>query len=568
MKFPGINSIVVLLAAALIVQGLHAIRSNSLTFDEPSYVAQGIAQYQSGDFDFGKGNPPLLKYFAGTLPYLMGIRLPNEYVTGFDKPDAVEFQILFKSTIPPKDMIFLSRLPALILMVLTALLVFVWGRRLYGEKAALFSLFLFAFYPIILAHGTLAALDMGTAFFVFLSAFLFWRFWEKPSMRSFAFMGVATGMAIASKMAGTHLFAMYGILLLAAYLKKMPLPKFWKLKKMRGAKYALCLFILLALISGFIVLATYQFKVGAVYPKGINKYVPNEGIFSNATAVGKIVHFALEEATVPFNFYIRDIALQFIHQKDPQVNYLFGEIHTSGIWYYYIIAILLKSPIPFIIFLIAAVYSVRKAGIRFEELFLLVPIIFIFIYFSFLVPINTGVRYILSLFPFLFVFMGRIFQGKQPDGLFNGGKIHIGLFSILAIWYAISALAASPFYIPYFNELAGGADNGYKFLSQSDLDWGQSDFALKEYIDANGIQSVKYSYYGSVPPQYYGIKHELLPSGFGRGGEECSPTTGTIAISASNLNGNILRNHDCYKWLRGITPTAKVGHVIFIYDLK
>ncbi|MEK6843476.1 MAG: hypothetical protein AABY04_03220, partial [Candidatus Micrarchaeota archaeon] len=142
MEKKQINAIVVLLVAAIVLQGIYAINSNSPVFDEPSYVIQGVAQLQSGDFDIGKGNPPLMKYFAGVLPYLMGIRLPEEYETGFDKENAIEFETVFKSKLAPREIIFLSRLPTLILTVLTALLVFVFARRLYGDLAALFSLFL------------------------------------------------------------------------------------------------------------------------------------------------------------------------------------------------------------------------------------------------------------------------------------------------------------------------------------------------------------------------------------------------------------------------------------------
>ncbi len=576
MEKKQINAIVVLLVAAIVLQGIYAINSNSPVFDEPSYVIQGVAQLQSGDFDIGKGNPPLMKYFAGVLPYLMGIRLPEEYETGFDKENAIEFETVFKSKLAPREIIFLSRLPTLILTVLTALLVFVFARRLYGDLAALFSLFLIAFSPIVLAHGTLATLDIGTAFFIFLSMYLFWKFWEKPSNKSFVLMASATGLAIASKMAGTHLLVMYAAIFAIAHLKKMKMPRFGVLGKMRGPKYAISLFVLVLLIAGFVVLATYQFKIGAIYPKGINKYVPDEGMFSNATSIGKVVHFALEDAVVPFNFYIRDIALQFIHQKDPQVNYIFGEIHTSGIWYYYLVAVLVKSPLPFIVFLVAALYSISKLPLKFEEYFLLVPIIFTLLYFSFLVPINTGIRYVLSMLPFLFVFMGRFLRGK---GIFefggsgkrefgNVGKIAISAFAILCMWYAFSAIAIAPFYLSYFNEIAGGSDNGYKILSQSDLDWGQADFALKEYMQKNNIAKIKYSYSGSVPPKYYGFGYELLPSGFGRGGEDCSTKTGLIAISATNLNGNLFKDHDCYKWLREKEPIAKIGHVIFVYDVK
>jgi hypothetical protein len=134
--------------------------------------------------------------------------------------------------------------------------------------------------------------------------------------------------------------------------------------------------------------------------------------------------------------------------------------------------------------------------------------------------------------------------------------------------------------LAYFNELAGGPDNGYKYLVDSNLDWGQDLAGLKKYMDKNSIKSVKLSYFGSADARYYDIKYEYLPSiglepdnpgepwwyedGYT---EDCGPVQGLIAVSATNLQGVLFENRECFKWLEDYEPVAKIGYSIFIYDV-
>jgi hypothetical protein len=93
-------------------------------------------------------------------------------------------------------------------------------------------------------------------------------------------------------------------------------------------------------------------------------------------------------------------------------------------------------------------------------------------------------RYLLPAFPFLFVFAGRVAAWRPAAR--PAQAVVIGL---LAAWTALSSLAAHPRYIPYFNELIGGPRNGYRWLADSDLDWGQDGAYMRgEYARASPVR--------------------------------------------------------------------------------
>jgi hypothetical protein len=87
---------------------------------------------------------------------------------------------------------------------------------------------------------------------------------------------------------------------------------------------------------------------------------------------------------------------------------------------------------------------------------------------------------LLPALPFLFVFAGRAAAWRpvaSPFGLAVG---------VLAAWTALSSLAFHPRYIPYFNELIGGQRNGYRWLTDSNVDWGQDNRYVREVVVRRG----------------------------------------------------------------------------------
>jgi hypothetical protein len=57
-------------------------------------------------------------------------------------------------------------------------------------------------------------------------------------------------------------------------------------------------------------------------------------------------------------------------------------------------------------------------------------------------------------------------------------------------WSVGSSLWYYPHSLSYFNELVGGPMGGPKHLLDSNIDWGQDLFYLKDWLDANGTKFV------------------------------------------------------------------------------
>ena len=132
---------------------------------------------------------------------------------------------------------------------------------------------------------------------------------------------------------------------------------------------------------------------------------------------------------------------------------------------------------------------------------------------------------------------------------------------ILSLWYLLSSISIFPHYLEYFNELVGGPSNGYKYLIDSNLDWGQDLKLLKVWIDDNKVDQIKLAYWGKDNPIYRNINYQLL---------ECyKPETGLMAVSVNYLIGFSEKWAECMRWLRESDnkPIDKVAYTIFIYNV-
>ena len=163
------------------------------------------------------------------------------------------------------------------------------------------------------------------------------------------------------------------------------------------------------------------------------------------------------------NPYFDGITSQQEQANKGHPAFLKGSYSATGWWYYFVVAFLVKTPIVTMIFLaVALVLLVGKApkGMWMDEMFLLIPAAAVFVFFS-LHHKDIGLRYILPVYPFLFVFASRAAQW------FLSNKLLAGLSVGLTGWYVGASCWIHPHYLAYFNELAGGSDNGYKYLVDS-----------------------------------------------------------------------------------------------------
>jgi hypothetical protein len=256
---------------------------------------------------------------------------------------------------------------------------------------------------------------------------------------------------------------------------------------------------------------------------------------------------------------------------DPHFYFL-REMSTRGNLAYFPVAFLIKTPVGTLLMILASLIFWRSGGSldRRTALFLLIPA---GVYFAAMMTtkVNLGLRYILPVYPFLFVLAARVGTlrwGSSVTLARLGGGLAMALTTA-------SSLSVAPHQLAYFNELIGGPDQGHRYLSDSNLDWGQDLKGLKSFMDREGVPVIYLSYFGTAPPAGWGIRYQFLPGWVENIQEpdlnERVPKNGRqiLAISVVNLQG-IYFGDQCYRyyWLQDYRkPLTTIGHSIYVYDL-
>jgi len=174
--------------------------------------------------------------------------------------------------------------------------------------------------------------------------------------------------------------------------------------------------------------------------------------------------------------------------------------------------------------------------------------------------------------PFLFIQASSVkFRISNLKSRAMPLKFDIGYW-IFGVWLVAEAALIYPYHLAYFNEVAGGPDNGYKILVDSNLDWGQDVKRLKTWLDAHQVGEVRLSASSGSLPERYGIRVLPLPGVYQSADEygfrRFAPEPGVYVISASNWQGLRFHNPDTFDWFRHQKPIARIGHSLFVYDVR
>jgi tetratricopeptide (TPR) repeat protein len=140
----------------------------------------------------------------------------------------------------------------------------------------------------------------------------------------------------------------------------------------------------------------------------------------------------------------------------------------------------------------------------------------------------------------------------------------------------VSCLSAFPNYIAYGNEFWGGPSQTYKYLTDSNSDWGQQLKSVKQYLDERGVKDCWFLYFaeGVAEPEYYRIPCKPLPTittlWLNLPIDVPTSINGPILISASDLSGVEFGpgSLDPYGQFKLLEPTAVIDHGVFVFDGK
>jgi hypothetical protein len=573
-----------LLLLMFFAQGFSSLVQKSVTVDEIVYITAGYQHLATGKFDYNRTNPPLAKLVSALPLVFLELRLPD--IDG-DPREWTEIdqwhygrEFLYGNSVDADTILGLARLPILVLGVLLGLYVYCFTRREFGRPAALCALTLYAFSPNLIAHSQLATQDFLLSALAFVAATTFWRFTERPSLRLALLSGGAVALAAATKTTGVFLVPILGLVLLIRMIvdpDALRWPTISRVSHLRSPRLQQLLsVVVLVAIHGLLTLlvlnAAYFFE-GSGEP--LTAYVSVERLAERlpSSVSGLVIPLATWPLPLPEGL-VDLLRFQAQRVSGGHQVYFHGRLSSTGWWYMMPAAFLMKTPIALQLAAMTGVWaSLRKK--LFASSFALVAMTAIGVYlsaFSYLSSISVGLRYILPIYPFLCVL-----GGVGIATLLSSRRVLIfGAGALLLVWQAAAALFIYPHYLAYFNEAVGGPANGYKYLVDSYLDWGQDLPGLKEYMDEQRLQSINLGYFGSGDPAHYGITYRSMPSvGLPPVGDGAQwwyewPKTDypelefPIAVSATLLGGVFIP--DYYAELRDRQPDAQIGYSILVFN--
>jgi 4-amino-4-deoxy-L-arabinose transferase-like glycosyltransferase len=430
----------------------------------------------------------------------------------------------------------LARAGNLIYALLLFYFVYRWSARLYGAWAAVGACLLAACSPNLIAHASLATIDLAVTATVLVAAYFFWRWAEEPGWRYCLAAAAAFALAVLSKFSALAFLppvaGLYFVTARGRRWREIDPAAVWTAVR-RAAAFCGVVF--------FIIWAGYLFEVGVLTPPGHHFISPFGGI-PRGSAPDLLVRL-LGRVPLPAHRLLQGVIELGSHNQEGHGSYLLGHFSMRGWWYYFPVAVAVKTTLPLLI-LVAMGIGLWAAGLRARVAVYPAVAAAVILGVSMAAGINIGLRHVLPMYPFLII---------VASGAFASGRRTVTVAALLlAAWHAGESIAAHPDYLAYFNEIARGREE--RFLVDSNLDWGQDLARLWQYARGHGIDTIYLSYFGRSSPAKMGVNAVAL-------GEQ-RPVRGWAAVSVSNL---MLKRE--LAWLRERKPAARVGKSIWVYEL-
>ncbi len=390
--------------------------------DEPIYIVGGIKLllqdrnlYDPSLWNFE--HPPLSKYLIGITTTFAPVsfdaitQLPPNYYVGLGNPNVAEAM---------DAALTFSRSSAAVFGVLLVLIVYLFARNLYGEINAIPAGLMAVLSVDLLAFSRNAHLDIFLFFFSTLGVYLFYKFVNSEGSR-LAFSKTDFKLVLNNRL----------VYLLSSAL-------------------AVGLSLLTKTIQPFILLPVF-----------IVLYF----VFRQKISLPEILIFFLISIAVFFiglggNLELYSQAVSYFGGDGSLIN--FSNIINSS-------KILLRiQPALTVIVLIAAISFLRRKNFVNNELFAIIPAMFIIL--SFILTTNQHYRYFDFALPFLIIFSARIFSTRKAI------YYSVPLFALLLY----TAVVWSPDYLIYTNLLDELTGRSYFWSNFGFTGFSESANYLKE----------------------------------------------------------------------------------------
>lgn len=530
--------------------------------DELAHIPAGYAYVHNLDFRLNPEHPPLLKALAGLPLLTFNPTLPTDIPPWQEVNGqwAMGWNFLYGAGNDADKIIQVARIGPMLLTLILVWLIYFWARELVGKFWALLPAGIFALSPNILAHGHYVTTDVAAAFGVFAATYALITFLLHPSRKHLIIAGIIFGVAQLAKFSAVLLMpyfiflliAFYGVGLLRDWRNTDPALRF-KRFGIRAFRYVRALIVIFGIGYLLIVYPVYAlFTVN--YPQAkqtadtefilasfADGPTPPEASCKPLRCLADLnIWLTKNPVTRPFAEYMLGVLMVLQRSSGGNTNYFLGEVSAAGWTSYFPVVYALKEPLPVLLMIFIAILTALRNMLgklfrlprqamrfvleyienRFPEFAMLV---FIILYWGWSMqsPLNIGFRHLFPTLPFIYILtasalkqwvvglevprLNSFWQNlKAWAKLFFSAALKYIAVVVLVIWFILETLVNAPHFISYFNEIGGGKENGYRFVTDSNYDWGQDMLRLKKFVEANPeIDKIAVDYFGGANPKYY-----------------------------------------------------------------
>jgi len=560
--------------------------NDSFIVDEIPHVGAGYSYIAKGDYRLNPEHPPLAKDLAGLTLSLLAIN-QSAFSTQYWTTD-INGQWNFGRTLiynPTNNVDVIARtakMTMLIFFVLSAWIISRWTRELYGsKKASLLALLLFAFSPTVIAHSRFVTTDVPALFGVLLGTYFFIKFLQKQGFWNFWIAALAFGIAQLTKFSVVLLAPLFVLMVVA-----------WCVANFHSFRSSAVLFIrsLILMAAGVILVVWPVYALHTMnYPpeKQKSDAQSNLASYGNRLFADPVIWASDKPVIRPLAQYATGILMVNQRSIGGNMTFFLGEVRNHAWKKYFPVVYGIKEPLAFWgLVIIVLLYLVTKAQSLISNLeslkkwlrnhfveFSMMLWIVMYWYLSVRANLNIGVRHLLPTYGFVFILLaGQLTAvGNRLKAIGHNKKLKAYNLLLIALfsWYVIENIQVYPYYLTYFNQLAGGPSGGYRYVVDSNLDWGQDLKRLSDWVEKNNISKIYFDYFGWADQNYY-LKDKFvwINSEKYAGAKEFlaeNPNGGYIAVSASFYMGSREKPETSYAWLDAYKPIATIGNSIFIW---
>ncbi len=594
---------------------------DSAIFDETAHIPASYSYMTEHEIRLNPEHPPLIKDLAGfpllfldlkfdtSQPFWEGT-LPGKWDEG---QWAAGRYLLYQAGNNPDKIIFWARFPIVLISIILGWFIFKWVRELAGITAGLFALILYAFDPNILGHNHFVTTDIGIAAFMTFSFYYYLKFIKSPAWKNVTLAGIFVGLLMLAKFSFIIALPIFALATIAYPLATQAKPReerrMVKLRKLGEyiGKGVVILGISLVVVWAVYAANTFNMTRETVSQTIDNNFSPADSANPKNVYTNKALHWLNDHSvTRPLTEFGIGIGYVFRRVAGGNGAYFMGQVSGSAFQAYFPTVFVIKEPLPSVFLILTALFISLSANLKSFASWIKISLskkassfstyirhniisislfsfIVLYAYVSITGNLNIGFRHLFPILPFAYILTAKTIFNLIRRVDFQASFIWGVMLVIMSVFLMSETVAAYPAYMSYFNEIAGGPKNGYKYVTDSNADWGQDIKRLKVWVDKYNwcdgsddsfckiydpqrgpIEKIRINYFGGGDIKYYfgdraidwwDSKRPLEP--------------GWYAISANSLQGSIYdttkKDSESYRWIKNIKPVAQVGTSIFVY---